>query len=183
MLTVSVKYDIAPLNVHHVVLTNTLLNFSPISVCTSPAALTSTWTMTATTRTTMTGTVRKLLMLAHTPYCLSVCHRRLNVDSSSLLSPVVSVPCRCLPHNCQSSFYSTVRSSHMMHTHSKIYTVFSTWSCTLTAKTPKLCNLTQTKFHLALFSSDYIIGLSRINVKLDVALNFRVNILSIYSKI
>ena len=48
-----------------------------VSLSTSPADLSSTWTTTAITRTTMTGTVRELCMAAHTPYCLSVCHRRL----------------------------------------------------------------------------------------------------------
>lgn len=89
---------IAPVRVHHVVLTNTLLTTSSVSVSfsTSPADLSWTWTMTAITRTTMTGTVRRLRMAAHTPYCLSTCHGRLKEgakeDSSSLLSPVVCPP-------------------------------------------------------------------------------------------
>lgn len=92
----------------HKVLTNTFLTTSSffVSFSTSPADLSLIWTMTAITRNTMTGTVRKICMAAHIPYCLSLCHRRLKREaktiSSSLLFSVVSSSHCCLPHCCQS---------------------------------------------------------------------------------
>lgn len=97
---------------HIYTLTHTLLTFSPMSVWISPAALTSTWTMTATTRTTMTGTVRKLLMLAHTPYCLSVWHGETKRGFFILAVPGSLCSLSLSANNCLSSFHSAARSSH-----------------------------------------------------------------------
>lgn len=69
-----------------------LLTSCLVSVSTCPAALTWTWTVTATRRTTMTGTVREPRRLL-TFVCVSV-------DSSSPLTPT---PHSCLPSASQLS--------------------------------------------------------------------------------
>lgn len=189
------KCVIAPVKLHLVDLTNTLLTTSSVSISfsTSPADLSLTWTMTATTRTTMTGTVRKPRMVAHTPYCLSVCHTRLKeearMDSSSLLSPKVSAPPHCLPHSCQSSCLCLqcclllLNSQELTrHTH--------THKCMFSVKTPRLW-ISNVWSHLSILNQAYSqmtlcladICFSCIHVVKDVALNSRSITLSIYSSI
>ncbi len=140
----------APAKVHHVVLTNTLLTTSSVSVSfsTSPTDLSWTWTMTAITRTIMTGTVRKPRMAAHTPYSSSACHGGLKeeakADSSSLLPPEVYAARRCLPHSCQSSclcsqccllLLNSQELTHHTQTHKRTHTqIYLLWKYTFTVK-------------------------------------------------